>query len=312
MTRTNTARTVLFAAALAAAFAALAQLTPPSPVREAAPPAREAPPPAREAPPPAREAPPAAREAPPAAKDSGTPAKVNGTTIPAYRFDAAIKARLAQGQPDSPELRTAIREALINQELVAQEAVKKGLDKQPAVAARMELDRQMALVNAYFEDYMKNNPVSDDMLRKEYERVKPQIPAKEYKVRHILVAKEDEAKNVLGQLKKGGNFEKLAAQYSTDPGSKGKGGDLDWAPAERYVKPFADALTKLKKGQTVDAPVQTDFGYHIIRLDDERAAKVPTFEEAKPQLQQMVQGTIVQKQLADLRAKAKIEDGSKQ
>ena len=92
---------------------------------------------------------------------------------------------------------------------------------------------------------------------------------------------------MLAQLKKGGNFEKLAAQYSTDPGSKDKGGDLDWAPAERYVKPFGEALMKLKKGQTTDAPVQTDFGYHVIRLDDERAAKVPSFEEAKPQLQQM-------------------------
>src|SRR6476620_4277001 len=285
MTRTNTLRAAIFLTTLATASAAVAQLTPG-----------------------ARDPLPSARESAPVAKDTSPAAKVNGTTIPAYRLDAAIQARVAQGQPDSPEMRTAIREALINQEVVAQEAVKKGLDKQPAVAARIELDRQMALVNAYFDDYMKNNPVSDDMLRKEYERVKPQIPAKEYKARHILVAKEEDAKNVLAQLKKGGNFEKLAAQYSTDPGSKNKGGDLDWAPAERYVKHFGEALMKLKKGQTTDAPVQTDFGYHIIRLDDERAAKVPSFEEAKPQLQQMVQGSIVQKQLADLRAKAKIDD----
>jgi peptidyl-prolyl cis-trans isomerase C len=284
MTRTNTLRAAIFLTALATASAAVAQLTPPNDAKEMV---------------------------APVTKDTSAAVKVNGATIPAYRLDAAIKARVAQGQPESPEMRTAIREALINQEVVAQEAVKKGLDKQPAVAARIELDRQMALVNAYFDDYMKNNPISDDLLRKEYERVKPQIPAKEYKARHILVAKEEDAKNVLAQLKKGGNFEKLAAQYSTDPGSKNKGGDLDWAPAERYVKPFGEALMKLKKGQTVDAPVQTDFGYHIIRLDDERAAKVPSFEEAKPQLQQMVQGSIVQKQLADLRAKAKIDEGAK-
>ena len=288
MTRTNTLRAAIFLTTLATASAAVAQLTPG-----------------------ARDPLPSAKESGPVAKDTSPAAKVNGTTIPAYRLDAAIQARVAQGQPESPEMRTAIREALINQEVVAQEAVKKGLDKQPAVAARIELDRQMALVNAYFDDYMKNNPISDDLLRKEYERVKPQIPAKEYKARHILVAKEEDAKNVLAQLKKGGNFEKLAAQYSTDPGSKNKGGDLDWAPAERYVKPFGEALMKLKKGQTTDAPVQTDFGYHIIRLDDERAAKVPSFEEAKPQLQQMVQGSIVQKQLADLRAKAKIDEGAK-
>src|ERR1043165_9546529 len=106
---------------------------------------------------------------------NGNSLKVNGTTIPAYRVDAAIKARIAQGQPDSPELRKAIRDALINQEVVAQEAVKRGLDKQPAIAARIELDRQMALVNAYFEDYMKRNPVTDDMLKKEYDRLKPTI-----------------------------------------------------------------------------------------------------------------------------------------
>jgi peptidyl-prolyl cis-trans isomerase C len=264
MIPTSIARSLVVAAALATASAALAQSAPPA-------------------------------------------AKVNGASIPAYRLDAAVKARLAQGQQDSPELRNAIKDALINQEVVAQEAVKRGLDKQPSVAARIELDRQMALVNAYFEDYMKKNPVSDDMLRKEYDRIKPQIPAKEYKVRHILVEKEEDAKNILAQLKKGGNFEKLAAQHSTDAGSKVRGGDLDWGPAERYVKPFADAVTKLQKGQTVDAPVKSDFGYHIIRLDDERAAKIPSFEEAKPQLQQMVQGSIVQKAVADLRAKAKIE-----
>jgi peptidyl-prolyl cis-trans isomerase C len=241
------------------------------------------------------------------AQGTAPAAKVNGTSIPAYRLDAAVKARLAQGQQDSPELRNAIKEALINQEVVAQEAVKQKLDKQPTVAARIELDRQMALVNAYFEEYMKKNPVSDDMLRKEYERIKPQIPAKEYKVRHILVAKDEEAKYLVAQLKKGGNFEKLAAEHSTDPGSKGRGGDLDWGPAERFVKPFAEAITKLQKGQTSDV-VKTDFGYHIIRLDDERAAKIPTFEEAKPQLQQMMQGSVVQKAVSELRAKAKIED----
>ena len=234
-------------------------------------------------------------------------AKVNGTAIPAYRIEAAVKARIAQGQADSPEMRKAIRDAIINQEVVAQEAVKRGLDKQPATAARIELDRQSALVNAYFEDYVKRNPVSDDMLRKEYERLKPQIPPKEYRVRHILVEKEDEAKNIIAQLKKGGSFEKLAAAHSTDPGSKGRGGDLDWAPAENYVKPFAEAVTRLKKGQLSDAPVQSDFGYHVIRLDDERATKIPSFEEAKAQLQQVVQTQLIQKVIADMRAKAKVE-----
>jgi peptidyl-prolyl cis-trans isomerase C len=242
-----------------------------------------------------------------AAQNSSPAAKVNGTNIPAYRLEMAIKSRVAQGQPDSPEMRKGIRDALINQEVVAQEALKRGLDKQQHVAARIELDRQSALVNAFFEDYMKKNPVTDDMLRKEYERIKPEIPAKEYKVRHILVEKEDEAKNLIAQIRKGGSFEKLAAEHSRDPGSKARGGDLDWAPAENYVKPFAEAVTRLKKGTMTDAPVRTDFGYHIIRVEDERASKIPSFDEAKQQIQQMVQNQMVQKAIADLRAKAKIE-----
>jgi peptidyl-prolyl cis-trans isomerase C len=241
------------------------------------------------------------------AQNSTPPLKVNGTTIPAHRIEAAVKLRMAQGQPDSPELRKGVREALTNQEIVAQEAIKRGLDKLPPVAARLELDRQSVLVNAYFEDYLRKNPISDDMLKKEYERLKPQLPAKEYKVRHILVEKEDDAKNIIAQVKKGGSFEKLAAEHSNDPGSKARGGDLDWGPAERYVKPFSETVVKLKKGQMTDTPVHTDFGYHIIRLDDERATKIPTFEEAKPQLQQLMQNQVVQKQIGELRGKAKVE-----
>jgi peptidyl-prolyl cis-trans isomerase C len=234
-------------------------------------------------------------------------AKVNGAAIPQYRLDAAVKSRLSQGQQDTPEMRKGIRDALINQEVVAQEAVKRGLEKQPHVAAKLELDRQTTLANAFFEDLLAKNPITDDMLKKEYERLKPGLPPKEYKVRHILVEKEDEAKNIIAQIKKGASFEKLAAEHSKDPGSKGRGGDLDWGPAERYVKPFADAVRSLKKGAVTDAPVQTDFGYHVIRVEDERATKVPSFDEAKQQLQQIVQTQVVQKAIQDLRAKAKVE-----
>ncbi len=234
-------------------------------------------------------------------------ATVNGVAIPQVRLDAVIKMLAANKQPDTPENRTRVKEQLINQEVISQEAVKKGIHKQPEIAQQLELQRQELLANAFVQDYMKANPVTDDLMRKEFERIKPTIPAKEYKARHILVEKEDEAKEVLALLKKGGNFEKLAADKSKDTGSKTRGGDLDWAPAARYVKPFGDALAKLKKGQITDAAVQSDFGWHIIRLDDERATKVPSFEEAKPQLQQMMQGQQVQKMLADVRAKAKVE-----
>ena len=234
-------------------------------------------------------------------------AKVNGREISASRIDAVIKSQLAQGQPDSPELRARVRDELINREILAQEAQKKGLDKQQEVTTRIDLARQEILVSAYLNDYLKANPITEDAMKKEFERVKTQLPAKEYKAHHILVEKEDEAKGLIAQIKKGANFEKLASANSKDQGSKGKGGELDWSPAERYVKPFGDALGKLKKGQVTDAPVQSQFGWHVIRLDDERATKVPGYDEVKPQLQQMMQNQAIQKAVAELRAKAKVE-----
>jgi peptidyl-prolyl cis-trans isomerase C len=189
---------------------------------------------------------------------------------------------------------------------VAQEAVKKGLNKKPEVAIQIDLQRQAVLVNAYLQDYIRAHPISEDDVKKEYERVKASAASREYKARHILVETEDEAKQVQAQLKKGANFEKLAAEKSKDQGSKGRGGDLDWATPERYVPAFGQALGKLKKGQ-VSEPVQTQFGWHIIRVDDERPAKFPSFEEAKPQIEQQMRQQTVHKAFNDLRAKAKIE-----
>src|SRR5690349_7728779 len=210
-------------------------------------------------------------------------AKVNGVSIPQSRIDAALKGRVAQGQPDTPQLRESIKEALVTQEIVAQEAARKGLDKNPEIAATIDLNRKEILVNAYIQDYFRSHPLSDEAMRKEYERLKPQIPTHEYKARHILVENESEAKEIIAQIKQGASFEKIANEKSKDPGAKGSGGDLGWGPVGRYVKPFGDALAKLKKGQMTDAPVQTSFGWHVIRLDDERAAKIPSFDEAKPQ-----------------------------
>lgn len=245
--------------------------------------------------------------APAPAAAASAAAKVNGTVIPQYRVDAAVRDRVEQGQPDSPALRKGIREALINQEIVAQAAVKEGLNKQPEVAARIELERQSALVNAYFEDHFRKHPITEAKLREEYERIKPALPAKEYRARHILVDSEDEAKQIIAAIKKGASFEKLAAEKSKDPGSKNHGGELPWAPPTNYVKEFGAALAKLKKGEMTQTPVHTSFGWHVIRVEDERPAKVPGFEEMKPQLQQLVQQRVVREELASLRAKAKIE-----
>jgi len=234
-------------------------------------------------------------------------ATVNGVAIPQSRFEAALKTLTAQGRPDSPELRKALRDELIGQEVLVQEATKKGLQKNAAVAAQIDLRRQEVLANAFMEEHFRTNPIGDETLKKEYERIKGQLGAREYKARHILVEKEDEAKDIMAKIKGGASFEKLAAERSKDPGAKQNGGDLGWAVPSNYVKPFADALTRLKKGQMTEAPVQTNFGWHVIRLDDERSFKAPTFDEVKNNLHRSLIQQQIQKVVGDLRAKAKVE-----
>ena len=221
---------------------------------------------------------------------------------PQAYFDFMLKQRTAQGQPDTPELRTDVRDELNTRELLVREAKKQGLDKSPALKTEMDLTQQTVLVRAYMADYLKAHPVPDDVLRKEYDAIKGQIGDKEYKVRHILVDKEDEAKEIITALQKGEKFEKLA-ERSKDTGSKANGGDLDWNAPANFVKPFADAMVALPKGKFTTTPVKSQFGWHVIEVDDIRDAKVPTFEEVKPQLAQRMQGQIVDKYLRDLRAK---------
>jgi peptidyl-prolyl cis-trans isomerase C len=233
--------------------------------------------------------------------------KVNGKEIPQSRIEAGVKSRISQGQPDTPELRSSVKDALINQEIIAQEAIKKGLNKKPDVAAAIDINRQDILVNAYVQEYLQKNPVGEDALKKEYERVKAQMGGKEYKARHILVEKEDEAKDLITQIKKGASFEKLAAERSKDTGTKDKGGDLDWNVPGNYVKSFGEALGKLKKGQLTEAPVQSNFGWHVIQLDDERPFKAPAYESVKANLQRGMQQQMIQKAVTELRSKAKVE-----
>lgn len=233
--------------------------------------------------------------------------KVNGAAIPQARIDFVVRTAIAQGQADSPALRSKVMDELITIEVLLQEANRKGLDKDPEIMNRVEMQRQKLLINAYLEDYVKANPVAEEVMKKEYDQAKAQADTKEYKARHILVETEAEAKQIIATLKKGGNFGKIAARKSKDPGSKGNGGALDWSPANRYAPPFAEALGKLKKGQLADKPVQTPFGWHVIRLEDERIAKFPEFEEVKPQIREQMQQQVIGKLIDDLRAKAKIE-----
>jgi peptidyl-prolyl cis-trans isomerase C len=233
---------------------------------------------------------------------------VNGVTIPASRIEAMNKELNAQGQADTPERAAAVKEELVNREILAQAAQKRGLDKNPEIAAQMDMARQAVLVRALFEAEVKANPITDADLQKQYEQFKGSMGNNEYKVSHILVDKEDDAKAIIDQLNKGGDFAKLAKEKSKDPGSKDNGGDLDWGPSARYVKPFADAVQSQPKGKVSSAPVKTDFGYHVIRVDDVRPLKVPEFTELKEQFRQRAQQQQVQKMVMDLRSKAKVEE----
>jgi peptidyl-prolyl cis-trans isomerase C len=243
-----------------------------------------------------------------ASSSSGGRVVVNGVSIPQSRIDAMNRELTQQGQPDTPERHNAVKDELVNREVIAQAAQKRGLDKNPDIAAQMEMARQAVLVRALFEDEVKKNPITDAQLEQQYTQFKGSMGTNEYKVRHILVDKEDDAKAIIAELNKGGDFAKLAKEKSKDPGSKDNGGDLDWGPSARYVKPFADAVTGMQKGQTTTAPIKTDFGYHVIRLDDVRPLTVPPFAELKEQFRQRAQQQQVQKMVADLRSRAKIEE----
>jgi peptidyl-prolyl cis-trans isomerase C len=233
-------------------------------------------------------------------------ATVNGVAIPKNQVDAIVHAQEAQGQKDTPELRSAIRDRLITLEVIAQEAKHKGLSKNADVVAELEIARANILAQAYHADFIKHHPVSDDALKAEFEKLKANMGDKEYKARHILVDNEDEAKAIIEKLKKGEKFADLA-KASKDPGSKDHGGELDWNLPSGFVKPFADAMVKLQKGQFTQTPVHSQFGWHVIQLDDVRPAKFPDFDQVKPKLEERMQETMFQKTVTDLRAKAKVE-----
>ena len=233
-------------------------------------------------------------------------AVVNNKPIPKQKVDEFVQALTAQGRPDTPELRAAVREELIARELFVQEAEKKGLTRNADVQRQLDAARQEILIRALIRDYAKTHPITDAEVKAEYDKLKAQGGDKEYKARHILVEKEDEAKNIIEQLKKGAKFEDLAKQ-SKDTGSAANGGDLDWNVPGTFVKPFADALASLDKGKLTDKPVQTQFGWHVIRLDDVREVKAPPLEQVKPQIQQELERRKVQTLQQELRSKAKIQ-----
>ena len=236
---------------------------------------------------------------------------VNGKAVPKARADFLIKQVTAQAAAQNQQLPADLdqraKEKVVLDEIFFQEAEKRGLAANADFRQQMELTRQGLLVQTLFSEFAKKNPVSDADIQAEYEKFKAQSSGTEYRARHILVDKEDEAAALIAQLKGGANFEELAKTSSKDAGSGQNGGDLDFANPSSYVPEFSAALVKLKKGEMTDAPVKTQFGFHIIKLEDTREAKFPPLEEVKPQIQQRLSQ---QKLLAfrdELKAKAKTD-----
>ena len=241
----------------------------------------------------------------PAFAQSKTFATVNDQTIPQSVYDAFVAEQKAQGTPDTPELQNAVKEELIRREILAQEAKKKGLDKKGNIQGQVELAKQAVLIRAFLSDYVAAHPISEAQLKAEYEVIKTNLGTTEYKARHILVADEEEAKSIIAKLDKGEKFSELA-KVSKDPGSKDKGGELGWSSPNSYVKPFGEALTKLKKNEYTKTPVKSDFGYHVIMLEDSRPANPPPFEQVKQQMQQRAAQQQVEQLVKELRGKAKV------
>jgi len=234
-------------------------------------------------------------------------AVVNGKPIPSSRADAIVKQVVAQGQgTDGPQLRDAIKKDLIAREVMMQEAVKQGFEKNAEVKQALENARQTIVVNALARDYVQKHPVSDAEIKAEYDRFTKQTGDKEYHVRHILVENEADAKAIIAKIKGGAKFEDLAKQ-SKDTGTANNGGDLDWASPSSFPPEFAAGFTGLQKGQVTENPVKTQVGYHVIKLDDTRAAKIPTLDEVKPQIAE----ALAQQKLAayqeELVKKAKVQ-----
>ena len=234
-------------------------------------------------------------------------AVINGKPVPKARVDALAAQLAKSGRPVGPEMQTQLKDEVIAREIFMQEAQKRGLDSSEDFRAQMELARQTLLIRELFADHQKTNPVTDADIKAEYDKFVAANGGKEYRARHILVEKEDEAKAIIASLKKGGKFDDIAKKQSKDTGSGANGGDLDWANAASYVPEFSGALVKLNKGQTTDVPVKSQFGWHVIRLEDVREAQLPKLDEVKPQIAQQLQQQKLAKFQEELRGKAKIE-----
>lgn len=247
------------------------------------------------------------------AAKSGVLALVNGQPITQQMFDAFARERQNQQPGANPQQeRAAIVDTLINLQLLAQEATKQGVEKNTDVVAELKNDRMSLLARALIQQQLKNHPLTDQDLKKEYDARVKKMSLKEYKARHILTATETEAQAVIAQLNKGANFSTLAKEKSTDTSSAQNGGELGWFSPDQMVKPFSEAVEKLKKGTYTQTPVHTQYGWHVIQLEDVRAMQPPPFDEVKDQVRSIMQNRIIGEYIDGLRKKAKIQIEQKQ
>jgi len=232
-------------------------------------------------------------------------ATVNGVAIKQSTLDFIIKEAASKGKKVDASVSASIVDQLITTELIDQEARKSDLTKQADFQIKEQLTLQELRVHAFIDDYVQHHPIDDQSLHAEYDRLKAQAHSQEYKASHILVKTEEEAKRVIAALDTGVDFSQLAKEMSLDS-SKDNGGDLGWLTPDAVVPPFADALTKLRKGSYTTAPIQTEFGWHVIKLEDTRDVPPPAFDAVKAQILNNLQGQQLEKFIADLRSKAKI------
>lgn len=243
----------------------------------------------------------------PAAAMAQNIATVNGKPVQKSRVDTLINQAVKQGQPKTPDLEKQARDEVVMREMFMQEAERRGLVKSPEVQAQLELARQTVIIRALFDNQREKIKPTDAEIKAEYDQFKASRTGTEYRARHILVDKEEDAKNLIKQINGGAKFEDLAKQNSKDPGSGENGGDLGFSAPDRYVPEFSEALSKLKKGEMTQEPVKSQFGFHIIKLEETREAQPPSLEELKPQIEQRLLQTKLAKFRDDIKAKAKTD-----
>ena len=234
-------------------------------------------------------------------------AVVNGKPITLQTYEFFL--RQLQAERPNANLsgnRQLVVNELINRELLYQDAVKKKLDKDPEVAFALEQLRMNTMIQANVGKVASGADVTDAKLKKEYDEKIATADISEYKARHILLKTEADANAVIKELNNGAVFSDVAKAKSTGPTGP-EGGDLGWFKAGQMVPPFSQALAKMKKGTYSKQPVQTQFGWHVILLEDTRKATPPKFEDVKPQLVNMMRGQEVNAYIENLRKKAKVD-----